>query len=74
MRGRWVLAGLVLIALAVVAVGAIVFASAKASLTTDSQAIAKIGMPLGGGKVESVSVVTGPHAQPVPIKVTGGLI
>ncbi|HEX3832685.1 MAG TPA: L,D-transpeptidase family protein [Solirubrobacteraceae bacterium] len=65
---------MLLIVLAVVAVGAIVFASAKASLTTDSEAIAKIGMPLGGGKVESVSVVTGPHAQPVPITVTGGLI
>jgi peptidoglycan hydrolase-like protein with peptidoglycan-binding domain len=73
-RGRWVLAGVLLVALAVVAVGAIIFASAKASLTSDSQAIAKIGMPLGGGKIESVSVVTGPHATPVPVKVTGGLI
>jgi hypothetical protein len=73
-RGRWVLAGVLLVVLAVVAVGAIVFASAKASLTADSQAIAKIGMPLGGGTIESVSVVTGPHARPVPVKVTGGLI
>jgi L,D-transpeptidase catalytic domain len=73
-RGRWVIAGVLLVSLAVVAVGAIIFASAKASLTTDSQAIAKIGMPLGGGKIESVSAVTGPHAQRVPVKVSGGLI
>jgi peptidoglycan hydrolase-like protein with peptidoglycan-binding domain len=69
--GRWMLVGLLLVAVAVIAVGAIIFASAKASLTSDPQAIAKIGMPLGGGKLESVSVVTGPHAQPVAVKVTG---
>jgi hypothetical protein len=73
-RGRWVIGGVLLVIIGVVAVGAIIFASAKASLTGDSQAIAKIGMPLGGGKIESVSVVTGPHATPVPVKVTGGLI
>jgi hypothetical protein len=73
-RGRWVLAGLLLVALAVVAVGAIIFASAKASLTADSQAIAKIGMPLGGGTIEKVSVVTGPHATPIPVKVSGDRI
>jgi L,D-transpeptidase-like protein len=73
-RGRWVLAGGLLVVLAVLAVGAIVFASAKASLTGDSEAMAKIGMPLGGGTIESVSVVTGPHARPVPVTVKGGLI
>jgi hypothetical protein len=73
-RGRWVLAGLLLVALAVVAVGAIIFASAKASLTNDSQAIAKIGMPLGGGTIEKVSVVTGPHATPIPVRVSGDRI
>ena len=73
-RGRWVLAGVLLVALAVVAVGAIIFASAKASLTSDSQAIAKIGMPLGGGTIEKVTMVTGPHATPIPVKVSGDRI
>jgi L,D-transpeptidase-like protein len=70
-RGRWIIAGGLLVVLAALAVGAFIFASAKASLTPDSQALAKIGMPLGGGKIESVSVVTGPHATPVPVKVLG---
>ncbi len=63
-----------LVVVAALAVGAIIFASAKASLTTDSQAIAKIGLPLGGGTIESVSMVTGPHAASIPVKVTGGRI
>lgn len=60
-----------LVALVALAVAAVVFASAKASLTPDAQAIAKIGMPLGGGKIESVSVVSGPHAAPIPVRVDG---
>jgi peptidoglycan hydrolase-like protein with peptidoglycan-binding domain len=63
-----------LTAVAVAAIGGIVFASAKASLTADSGAIAKIGLPLGGGTIQSVSVVTGPHSQPVPVTVRGGRI
>ncbi|MGI8715661.1 MAG: L,D-transpeptidase family protein [Solirubrobacteraceae bacterium] len=70
-RGRYVLGGLVLVVLAVLAAGAIVFSSAKASLTLDPQAIAKIGMPLGGGSIQSVSVVTGPHSRPIPVTVHG---
>ena len=50
---------------------AIVLVSAKASLTSDTDALAKIGMPLGGGSVQSVSVVTGPHSRPVPVRVVG---
>jgi hypothetical protein len=66
--------GVLLVVVGAMAVGAIIFASAKASLTNDSQAIAKIGMPLGGGTVQSVSMVTGPHATAIPVKVTGDRI
>jgi L,D-transpeptidase catalytic domain len=70
-RGRWIIAGLLLGALVVVGVGAALFASARAGLSSDSEALAKIGMPFGGATIKSVSVVTGPHAAPVPVKVTG---
>ncbi len=63
-----------LIVVAVVVVGALMLTSAHASLTTDANAIAKIGMPLGGGKVESVNVVAGRQNQPVPVTVKGGRI
>jgi peptidoglycan hydrolase-like protein with peptidoglycan-binding domain len=58
-----------LLVVAVVAIGALMLTSAHASLSTDSNAIAKIGMPLGGGKVQSVNVVTGRQNQPVPVMV-----
>jgi len=71
---RYVLAGLMLVAVAAVVVAGITLTSAKASLSADDLAIAKIGMPLGGGSIESVSVVTGPHSQAVPVKITDGKI
>jgi peptidoglycan hydrolase-like protein with peptidoglycan-binding domain len=58
----------------VVAVGALIFVSAHASLTADSSAIAKVGMPLGGGSIESASIVAGPTATPVPVQIRGDLI
>ena len=63
-----------LLAVAGVVVAGIALTSAKASLTADSVAIAKVGMPLGGGTVQSVSVVTGPHSQPVPVSLHDGKI
>jgi L,D-transpeptidase-like protein len=71
---RYVLAGLMLAAVAGVVVAGVALTSAKASLTADPIAVAKIGMPLGGGSIESISVVTGPHSQPVPVKISGGRI
>jgi peptidoglycan hydrolase-like protein with peptidoglycan-binding domain len=67
-----VLGGLMLAAVAVVVVGAILITSAKASLTADPTALARIGMPLGGGTVQSVDAVTGPHSRQVPVHVQDG--
>jgi hypothetical protein len=66
----------VLIALVVLGVAGVlvVVASASASLTWDASALAKIGMPLGGGQIQSVSVVTGPHSSPVPVTVRNNKI
>jgi peptidoglycan hydrolase-like protein with peptidoglycan-binding domain len=58
-----------LLVVAVAAAAGIVFTSAKASLTADPVALAKIGLPLGGGKIESVVVLMGPQSQPVPVVV-----
>ena len=71
---RYVLAGLMLVAVAGVVVAGITLTSAKASLTADDVAIATIGMPLGGGSIQSINVVTGPHSQAVPVKITKGKI
>ncbi|HWE08555.1 MAG TPA: L,D-transpeptidase family protein [Solirubrobacteraceae bacterium] len=56
------------------AVGALIVSSASASLTTDPQALAKVGMPLGGGRIASVEAVTGPQDRQVPVVVRGNQI
>jgi peptidoglycan hydrolase-like protein with peptidoglycan-binding domain len=63
-----------LVAVAAVVVAGVALTSAKASLSADDLAIAKVGMPLGGGSIESISVVTGPHSQAIPVKITNGKI
>jgi peptidoglycan hydrolase-like protein with peptidoglycan-binding domain len=70
-RGPFIAAGILLVVVVgVLAAGALVLVSAKASLTSDSDALASIGLPLGGGKVQSV-VVTGPHSRPIPFQLRG---
>jgi peptidoglycan hydrolase-like protein with peptidoglycan-binding domain len=66
--------GLVLVVLAVLGALAIVLVSAKASLEADSNGIAKVGMPLGGAKIVSVSVIGGREQKLVPVKLAGSLI
>jgi lipoprotein-anchoring transpeptidase ErfK/SrfK len=61
----------VLLVVAGLGAAAFVFARSHASLTADSSALARVGLPLGGGKIESLSVVTGPHAIPVPVTMQG---
>ncbi len=72
-RGRYLLGAAVLLITLLVA-GAVVFVSAHATLGADSQALAKVGMPIGGGKIESVKVAAGPHSGLVPAEVRGGRI
>ncbi len=62
--------GAVLVAIIALAVVAVLFASSSPTLTADSSALAKIGMPLGGGTVQSVSV-TGPKGGIIPVSVSG---
>jgi hypothetical protein len=64
-------AAVVLGVLLVAAGFAVALLVSKASLTADSTALAKVGLPLGGGTVESVSVVTGPHSRPVQVDLKG---
>src|SRR5437660_3142553 len=73
-RGRFAAGGVLLVIVAVLAAGAVVLVSAKASLTPDSNALASVGMPLGGGKIESVTVRTGPHSERIPVELRGDQI
>ena len=62
---------LVVLVVAALGAGALVLVSARASLTGDPTALAKVGLPLGGGTIESVTVVTGPHSKRIPVYVSG---
>jgi hypothetical protein len=70
-RGRWIVGGIVLLVLIVVVGGGIMLVTSKATLTSDSTALAAISLPRGGGTIESVTVRSGPHSARVPIEVRG---
>ena len=63
-----------LLAAGLVAAAALALVSARASLTPDSQALARIGLPLGGGRVQSLVAVSGPHSTRVPVVLRGARI
>jgi peptidoglycan hydrolase-like protein with peptidoglycan-binding domain len=73
-RGRFAAGGVLLVVVAVLAAGAFLLVSAKASLNGDSTALASVGMPLGGGTIESVTVRTGPHSEQIPVELRGDQI
>jgi hypothetical protein len=64
-------AGIVLVVLIALAACAAVLVSAKPSIEQTPDGLAKIGMPLGGAKIVSVSVVGGREQKLVPITVKG---
>ena len=57
--------------IAVLAVLAITFATSSASLRADSRALARVDLPLGGGKIQSVLVTGGRTAGLLPIELRG---
>ena len=69
-RGPVIAVGVVLALLIGVGAAALV-ASSHASLGGDSSALARVTLPVGGGKIESVSVTTGPHSRQVPVELRG---
>jgi hypothetical protein len=74
-RRPWMLpAGIVLVVLIALAAFAVVLLSAKPKIEQTPNGLAKIGMPLGGGKIVSASVIGGRERKLVPIRVKGNLI
>jgi peptidoglycan hydrolase-like protein with peptidoglycan-binding domain len=63
----------VLTAVGLVVAGAIVLGGSSASLSADSSALARIGLPFGGGRIESVRV-HGRHDRLIPVEVRDGRI
>ncbi|MFZ0387743.1 MAG: L,D-transpeptidase [Solirubrobacteraceae bacterium] len=68
------IAAVVVAAIAGAGTLAIVLVSAKASIEREDAALARIGMPLGGGRIVSMSVTDGRGRKLLPVRVTGGLL
>ena len=73
-RAPYLIGGMLIVLVLVVAAGAIAIASASAALSADPSALARVGMPLGGGKIESVSVLGGRTSGLIPVDVRGDQI
>jgi peptidoglycan hydrolase-like protein with peptidoglycan-binding domain len=63
-----------LVLVAAIAVGVVALATSKGKLSTDRAALARVTLPVGGGTVENVSAVTGPHSTAVPVTVRDGQV
>ncbi|HZE05492.1 MAG TPA: L,D-transpeptidase family protein [Solirubrobacteraceae bacterium] len=63
--------GLLVLVAALVAAG-IIFGTAKATLTADPAGLARVTLPMGGGRIQSVTVLAAPSAQPVRWTLRGG--
>ena len=71
-RVWWVIAAVVLAAVA--GAFALVLVSATASIEHDGAGLARIGMPLGGGRIVSISVIGGTRRKLIPVRVSSGLL
>ncbi len=68
-KAPWIVGGLLVVVLGVLAAGAIIVSSSRASLAADSGALAKVNLPLGGGSVKQVVVTSGVQNAEKLIKV-----
>ncbi len=74
LRPAYVVVGVLVVVLAAFGAALAVLGTAKPSLVADSQGLARVHMPLGGGTVQSVLAVTGPHSRRVPVVMHGGVV
>jgi peptidoglycan hydrolase-like protein with peptidoglycan-binding domain len=63
--------GVLVILVGAAAAAAIAVKSSKASLSTDSVALARVTLPLGGGTIKSVNAYGGPSDSAIPVHLSG---
>jgi peptidoglycan hydrolase-like protein with peptidoglycan-binding domain len=73
-RARYLIAGLVVVVVLAAAGAILALVSAGAGLSSDSTALAKVSLPFGGGRIQSATVVAGPHSRQLPIEIRNGRI
>ncbi|MHB8491562.1 MAG: L,D-transpeptidase [Solirubrobacteraceae bacterium] len=73
-RARMTLRVAPVLVVILLACGAVAVLVVKARVETSSTALATIALPLGGGTLEHVEVVHGPHAQRIAVSMRGDLV
>ena len=63
--------GLFVLVVAALAAGAIALATSRASLSSDPAALAKIDLPLGGGRIENISATAGRDNHSIGVVLKG---
>ena len=74
LRPAYVIVALLVAVLLAFGAALIVLGTSKANLVADSHGLARVQLPLGGGTVESVVAVTGPHSRRVPVRMQGNVL
>ncbi len=74
MRRAYAVAAVLVLVLAGLGGAAIALASSRPSLVADAHALARVNLPLGGGRIESVSVSAGANSSPVAVTLKGQAI
>ncbi|HEY1521433.1 MAG TPA: L,D-transpeptidase family protein [Solirubrobacteraceae bacterium] len=74
LRPAHIVVGLLVAVLVAFGAALAVLGTSKPSLVADSHGLARVQMPLGGGTIESVLAVTGPHSRRVPVAMHGNVV
>jgi peptidoglycan hydrolase-like protein with peptidoglycan-binding domain len=72
--GRWFVVAAVLLPLAALIAAGVLLKTSKAEINASPTALAKITLPLGGGKIEHVIVARALDQRGIPARISGGVI
>jgi peptidoglycan hydrolase-like protein with peptidoglycan-binding domain len=73
-RGRYLLGALAVLVVAAIIVLGVLLATGQSSLSSETSALARVSMPLGGGTIQSADVVSGANSARIPIRTKGDQI
>ena len=71
---RFIAVTAVLLPIVAIVAAGVLLTTSKASVESSSTALAQVKLPLGGGTVQRLQAIVGPHAQTVPVRMHGNEI
>jgi lipoprotein-anchoring transpeptidase ErfK/SrfK len=71
---RFIAVTAVLLPIVAIVAAGVLLTTSKASVESSPTALAQVKLPLGGGTVQRLEAIVGPHAQTVPVRMHGNEI